>query len=229
MTVSEKKKNVPCHISTQKTLQPSSYHIAVAWRWALKELRAETGCLVSVNIKNAYAILMERDKNQEVSWNIYMIQWGRKFWATTLGIFSATGLWCVYVKVTESCLTLSNPRQSMEFSRPEYWRGLPFPSLGDLPDPGIEPGLPHCSQIRYHLSHQGEGNGSPLQYSCLEKSLVGHGAAELDMTKQHTCTLAKCHRSVYIDLDGGSQPQIYTPIIFNFHVSWRVQHQWDFY
>ena len=30
--------------------------------------------------------------------------------------------------------------QSMGFSRQEYWSGLPFPSLGDLPDPGIEPG-----------------------------------------------------------------------------------------
>ena len=29
---------------------------------------------------------------------------------------------------------------SMGFSRPEYWSGLPFPSLGDLPYPGIEPG-----------------------------------------------------------------------------------------
>ena len=28
----------------------------------------------------------------------------------------------------------------MEFSRPEYWSGLPFPSSGDLPNPGIEPG-----------------------------------------------------------------------------------------
>ena len=27
----------------------------------------------------------------------------------------------------------------MEFSRQEYWSGLPFPILGDLPDPGIEP------------------------------------------------------------------------------------------
>ena len=27
----------------------------------------------------------------------------------------------------------------MEFSRPEYWRGWPFPSPGDLPNPGIEP------------------------------------------------------------------------------------------
>ena len=30
----------------------------------------------------------------------------------------------------------------MEFSRQEYWRGLPFSSPGDLPDPGIEPGSP---------------------------------------------------------------------------------------
>ena len=28
---------------------------------------------------------------------------------------------------------------SMGFSRQQYWSGLPFPSPGDLPDPGIEP------------------------------------------------------------------------------------------
>ena len=31
---------------------------------------------------------------------------------------------------------------SVEFSRQEYWSGLPFPSPGDLPDPGIEPQSP---------------------------------------------------------------------------------------
>ena len=31
---------------------------------------------------------------------------------------------------------------SMGFSRQEYWSGLPFPSPGDLPDPGIEPMSP---------------------------------------------------------------------------------------
>ena len=31
---------------------------------------------------------------------------------------------------------------SMAFSRQEYWNGLPFPSPGDLPDPGIEPASP---------------------------------------------------------------------------------------
>ena len=30
----------------------------------------------------------------------------------------------------------------MGFPRQEYWSGLPFPSAGDLPDPGVEPGSP---------------------------------------------------------------------------------------
>ena len=30
----------------------------------------------------------------------------------------------------------------MEFSRPEYWSGWPFPSSGDLPNPGIKPRSP---------------------------------------------------------------------------------------
>ena len=49
--------------------------------------------------------------------------------------------------VTKSCLTLATPWTvacqaplSMGFSRQEYWSGLPFPSLEDLPDLGIEPG-----------------------------------------------------------------------------------------
>ena len=45
------------------------------------------------------------------------------------------------VKVTQLCPTL-RPHwtvESMEFSRPQYWRQLTFPSLGDLLDPGIEP------------------------------------------------------------------------------------------
>ena len=44
---------------------------------------------------------------------------------------------------------------STGFFRQEYWSGLPFPSLEDLPNPGIKPGLLHCRQMLYHLSHQG--------------------------------------------------------------------------
>ena len=43
---------------------------------------------------------------------------------------------------------------SMEFSRQEYWSGLPFPLPGDLPEPGIEPmslvSLALGGQIFYH-------------------------------------------------------------------------------
>ena len=36
---------------------------------------------------------------------------------------------------------------SMEFPRQEYWSGLPFPTPGDLPDPGIEPGFPALQAV----------------------------------------------------------------------------------
>ena len=52
-------------------------------------------------------------------------------------------------KSLQSCLTFCDPTDcslqaplSMEFSRQEYWSGLPFPSPEDLPDPGIKPGSP---------------------------------------------------------------------------------------
>ena len=41
-----------------------------------------------------------------------------------------------------SWTVVSQAPLSMEFSRQGYWSGLPFPSPGDLPDPGIEPGSP---------------------------------------------------------------------------------------
>ena len=45
--------------------------------------------------------------------------------------------------------------ESMDFSRPEYWNGKPFPSPGDLPNLGISnPGLLLCGRILYQLSQQ---------------------------------------------------------------------------
>ena len=37
---------------------------------------------------------------------------------------------------------------SMEFSRQEYWSGLPCPSLGDLPHPGIKPPSPAAATLQ---------------------------------------------------------------------------------
>ena len=47
----------------------------------------------------------------------------------------------VWLFATPWTITYKAPL-SMEFSRQEYWSGLPFPSPGDLPDPGIKPGSP---------------------------------------------------------------------------------------
>ena len=51
--------------------------------------------------------------------------------------------------VAKSCPTLVTPLTvacqaplSIRFSRQEHWSGLPFPSPGDLPDPGVKPGCP---------------------------------------------------------------------------------------
>ena len=60
-------------------------------------------------------------------------------------------------EVSQSCLTLCNPiaRQapslSMRFSRQEYWSGLPFPPLGDLPNPGIKPKAPAAPELQADL------------------------------------------------------------------------------
>ena len=48
---------------------------------------------------------------------------------------------CVRLFATPWTVAYQAP-PSMGFSRQECWSGLPFPSLGDLPDPGIEPGSP---------------------------------------------------------------------------------------
>ena len=63
-------------------------------------------------------------------------------------------LTCVRCFATPWIVACHFPR-SMEFSRQEYWSGLPFPTPGDLPNQGSNSGLLQCRQILYHLSHQG--------------------------------------------------------------------------
>ena len=65
------------------------------------------------------------------------------FWRKNMLKFGYVGL------VAKSCPTLATPWTvacqallSMGLCRQEYWSGLPFPSPGDLPDPGIKPGSP---------------------------------------------------------------------------------------
>ena len=61
--------------------------------------------------------------------------------------------------VSESCSVMSDcdpmDIQSMGFSKSEYWSGSHSLLQGIFPTRGLNPGLPHCRQILYQLSHQG--------------------------------------------------------------------------
>ena len=65
----------------------------------------------------------------------------------------------------------------MGFSRQEYWSGLPFPSGGDLPDPGIEPRSPALqvdslpAEPQAKTKYTGVGSLSLLQWIFLTQEL----------------------------------------------------------
>ena len=68
------------------------------------------------------------------------------------------------MKVVQLCPTLCDPVDvvvvvcqaalSMEFSRQEYGVGCHFLLQGIFPTQGLNPDLPHCKQILYHLSYE---------------------------------------------------------------------------
>ena len=58
---------------------------------------------------------------------------------------------------------------SMGFSRQEYWGGLPFPSLGDLPDPGIEPmSLASPALASGFFATSATWEATPVQFSSVQ-------------------------------------------------------------
>ena len=85
--------------------------------------------------------------------------------------------------VTKPCLILATPQTvgcqaplSMGFPRQEYWSGLPFPSSGGLPNPGLEPVSPALQANSLLRSYQGS-----LLIICLGSILIGN-SMDLDST-----------------------------------------------
>ena len=89
-------------------------------------------------------------------------------------------------EVAQLCPTLCHPwtvahqaPPSMGFSRQEFWSGLPFPSPGDLPDPGIEPRSPALQAD----TSTSEPSGKPLnQKGGLSKSTVDACSTRIKMS-----------------------------------------------
>ena len=77
----------------------------------------------------------------------------------------------------------------MEFSRPEYWSGYPFPSPGDLPNPGIKPRSP-ASQVD---SLSAEPQGKPKNTGVGSLSLL----QDIFPTQESNWGLLHCRRILY--------------------------------
>ena len=96
----------------------------------------------------------------------------------------------VVVLIVQSCLTLLRPHRLYSppgfsvhgISQARILSGLPFSSPGDLLSPRIEPTSPalvggffttESIYMCMYVYTFGEGNGTPLQYSCLENPMDG--------------------------------------------------------
>ena len=118
-------------------------------------------------------------------------------------------------EVAHLCLTFCDPMDSslpqsplsMGFSRQEYWSGLSFPSPGNLPTQVSNPGLSHCRQTLYHLSHQGSlsESESEVAQSCptlcdpMDGSLPGSAVHGIFPARVLECAIVKagkCYKDV---------------------------------
>ena len=70
-------------------------------------------------------------------WSIFIVKQSIFFLSIMYGAYCAQMFSCVWLFATAWTIACQVPL-SMGFSRQEYWSGLPFPSPGDLPNPGIE-------------------------------------------------------------------------------------------
>ena len=118
------------------------------------------GALVSFD----YSLICLYTRTSIIFWQadicvVWITEWSLNYviWQDLGPSFSSSGIFCLSAwtgmkwrddshsvmssSVTPSTVAHQTP-VSIDFSRWEYWNGLPFPSPGDLPDPGIEPSSP---------------------------------------------------------------------------------------
>ena len=95
----------------------------------------------------------------------------------------------VAVKVAQECQTLCDPVRSVNFSRPEYWSGQPFPSPGDLPNPGIVPRSP----VLQVDSLPAEPQGKPRNTGVGSLSLL----QQIFLTQESNWGLLRCMQILY--------------------------------
>ena len=110
--------------------------------WGVSKYLCERGGeLRNLHLINEFQVFLMPDTGPH--WEQWRMQWKWK----QVKLLSRVQLFATPWNIAHQ----SSP--SMEFSRQEYCSGLPFPSPGDLPDPGMEPGSPMLQADP--LSHKG--------------------------------------------------------------------------
>ena len=100
--------------------------------------------------------------------------------------FKCQSLHCVQLSAA-SWTVACQASPATGFSKQERWSGLPFPSLGDLANPGNKPDLLHCRRILNHLIYQ----GSPALKSIL------NAAATITIIKTFPTKSVSSVRGIY--------------------------------
>ena len=127
----------------------------LAWKTPWRE---EPGRLQSIGLQRVghHWIHLALDKRKDINFELNCLESNAYFVLVRAPGGSRTPFWwfnCERKKVKVKSFThvllfvtlwtvAHQAPPSMGFSKQEYWSGLPFPSPGDLPDPGIEPGSP---------------------------------------------------------------------------------------
>ena len=97
-------------------------------------------------------------------------------WALSILLLFGCYVWLFVTTQTVAC----QAPPSRGFPRQEYWSGLPFPSPGDLPNPGMEPASPALAG-RFFIT---EPPGKPWALSILRPKAV-HLSSSYFSSKQH--------------------------------------------
>ena len=129
-----------------------------AYRFLRRQLRW-SGSPISLRIFQFAVIHSQRLWRNEAEWMF--------FWLWKVKVKSLS---CVPLFATPRTVAYEAPL-SLEFSRQEYWSGLPFPSPGDLPHPGTEPRSPKLQEGAFTVWGTRSSLAAPKY--CILDSLVG--------------------------------------------------------
>ena len=123
------------------------------------------------------------------------IQSSKLYWHPALATFHSEVKSLSLLRLSAAPWTVAHQASpSVEFSRHEYWSGLPFPSPGNLPDPGIEPGSPALQADALPSEPRGNHRNylNPEWENKLQKSLGTDFQISFQAREERCCLNSHC-------------------------------------